>query len=93
MWGCAIGDSLGLPFENLSSRRVEKMMEGKRFRHRFFLNRGLVSDDTEHSLLVAKSILEHFPDEEAFQQALAKELRWWLAGMPPGLAWQHCGEF
>ena len=45
----------------------------------------MLSDDTEHSLIVARCITGHPNDPGKFQAALGKELRIWLAGLPPGI--------
>jgi ADP-ribosylglycohydrolase len=47
--------------------------------------RGLVSDDTEHTVMVALSVLESGADVELFRRRLAARLRWWLASAPPGV--------
>jgi len=45
----------------------------------------MVSDDTEHTLFVARSLLRHPSDAAAFQRRLAWHLRWWFAGLPAGI--------
>lgn len=45
----------------------------------------MTSDDTEHACLMAQSLLEHPADVSDFRQALARRLRWWLAGVPAGV--------
>jgi ADP-ribosyl-[dinitrogen reductase] hydrolase len=55
------------------------------WRHRLLFGRGMVSDDTEHTLFVAQSLLRHLNDAEAFQRRVAWHLRWWLAGIPAGV--------
>lgn len=82
--GTAVGDSLGLPAEGLSPRRRRRLFPGP-WRHRFLLGRGMVSDDTEHTLFVAQSLLKHPSDVFAFQLTLASHLRWWFLGLPAGV--------
>jgi ADP-ribosyl-[dinitrogen reductase] hydrolase len=82
--GTAVGDALGLPAEGLSPQTIAKRWKGA-WRHRFVFGRGMVSDDTEHTLLVAQSLLEHPADPEAFQRALAWRLRWWMLCLPAGV--------
>ena len=82
--GTAVGDALGLPAEGLSPRRRQRLMPGP-WRHRLLFGRGMVSDDTEHALFVAQSLLRHPADAEAFQRRLAWHLRWWFAGLPAGI--------
>ena len=82
--GTAVGDSLGLPAEGLSRRRVRKLFRG-RWRHRFLLRRGMVSDDTDHTFFVSQSLLAH-PDSAArFGRRFAWHLRLWLLTVPAGV--------
>lgn len=88
MHGCllggALGDSLGLPAENLSARRIARLWPMP-LRHRFCGRRGMVSDDTEHAVMTLLSLRGHEDDPAGFTRALAKRLRWWLAGLPAGI--------
>ncbi|HEX5219969.1 MAG TPA: ADP-ribosylglycohydrolase family protein [Verrucomicrobiae bacterium] len=80
--GTAAGDALGLPAENLSPDRIRKWWKGQ-WKMRFLPGRGMISDDTEHTLLVAQALISS-PDSVTFQQTLAWKLRWWFAGLPGG---------
>lgn len=82
--GTAIGDSLGLPTENLSPRRLAKLFPPP-LRHRFLPGTGMVSDDTEHAALSALSLLDAPDDPRAFARRLAWRLRFWLASLPAGV--------
>jgi ADP-ribosyl-[dinitrogen reductase] hydrolase len=82
--GTAVGDALGLPAENLPPERIRKMWGG-RWRMRFICGRGMTSDDTEHTAMVAQALLSHPDDPVAFQRALAWKLRWWFACVPGGV--------
>lgn len=82
--GTAVGDALGLPAENLSPQRVRRLWKGE-WRMRFVLGRGMVSDDTEHTLLVAQALLSESTDPVRFQKILAAKLRWWFAALPAGV--------
>ena len=82
--GTAVGDALGLPAENLTPKRIRKFWSGE-WRMRFMGAWGMVSDDTEHTLLVAQSVLAQPVNAEAFQRALAWKLRWWFAALPAGV--------
>jgi ADP-ribosylglycohydrolase len=82
--GLAAGDALGLPRENLSPRRAERLYPDPA-RHRFFFRRGVFSDDTEHACLVAQSLLVSGGDPIAFTRDLARRLRWWFLGLPAGI--------
>lgn len=82
--GMAVGDSLGLPAEGLSRSVVRKRFPGP-WRQRFFCERGMISDDTEHAFFIARSLLDSDEDTSLFAQALAGRLRWWLLGLPAGV--------
>ncbi len=82
--GTAVGDSLGLPAEGISRGRIQRMWHGQ-WRHRFLFGRGMVSDDTEHTLFVAQALLTHPDDVVAFQRCLTWKLRLWLLGVPAGI--------
>ncbi|MHB0956834.1 MAG: ADP-ribosylglycohydrolase family protein [Pirellulaceae bacterium] len=82
--GTAVGDALGLPAEGLGPGRRRRLFPGP-WQHRFLLGRGMISDDTEHTLFVAQSLLKHPSDASAFQRTLAWHLRWWFLGLPAGV--------
>lgn len=82
--GSAVGDSLGLPREGLSPSKARHLY-GERIEHRFFFGRGVVSDDTEHTMLVLQSLALHGTQVDDFGRDLARRLRWWLVGLPPGI--------
>jgi len=81
--GTAVGDAIGLPYEGLSPRRAARLL-GEPDRHRFFLGRGMVSDDTEHTCMVAQALVAAGDDVGAFSGQLARRLRLWLLGLPAG---------
>lgn len=82
--GTAVGDAVGLPAEGISRGRIQRMWGGQ-WRHRFVFGRGMVSDDTEHTLFVAQALLAYPDDVAAFQRCLAWKLRLWLLGLPAGI--------
>lgn len=82
--GCAVGDSICLPYEGIAPRRAGKMIKLP-LRHRFFFGRGFVSDDTDHSIFVAQSLARNPTDPEQFARALAWRLRFWLLCLPAGI--------
>lgn len=84
--GTAIGDALGLPYEGLSPHRARRLF-GLPDRHRFLPGRGMVSDDTEHTCMVAQSLVASAGDPEIFARALSRRLRFWLLGLPAGTGW------
>ncbi len=83
--GTAVGDALGLPAEGLSRRRARKLLPGSRPRHRLLPGRGMVSDDTEHTIFVAQSLLAQPDSAELFARRLAWCLRLWLLALPAGV--------
>ncbi|RYD38565.1 MAG: ADP-ribosylglycohydrolase family protein [Verrucomicrobiaceae bacterium] len=79
--GGASGDSLGLPAEGMSRRRIVKRWHGV-WRQRLLFGRGMLSDDTEHAAMTAAALMRHPADSAAFQLDLARRLRWWFAACP-----------
>ncbi|MEW6266338.1 MAG: ADP-ribosylglycohydrolase family protein [Thermodesulfobacteriota bacterium] len=84
LWGAAVGDAWGLPYEGLSRRRQLKLRP-ELIGYHFFLGRGLVSDDAEHALLTARALAASAGDPEKFGRGLAWKLRFWLLGLPAGV--------
>lgn len=82
--GMATGDALGLPAENLSADTIKRRWGGK-WKMRFIFGKGMVSDDTEHTLMVAHALLEHPNDVLKFQRSLAWKLRRWFLCLPGGV--------
>src|SRR5260221_9310427 len=82
--GTAVGDALGLPYENLSRRRGLRLL-GPPDRHRFFFGRGMVSDDTEHACMVAQALIAAGNDAAHFRWNFAWRLRLWLLTLPAGV--------
>jgi ADP-ribosyl-[dinitrogen reductase] hydrolase len=82
--GTAVGDAIGLPYEGISRRRAPKLL-GAPDRHRLFLGRGMVSDDTEQTCLVAQALIEFFPDATQFQRRLLRRLQGWFLTLPGGI--------
>lgn len=82
--GTAVGDSIGLPAEGLSTSRIAKRWPGP-WKQRLLFGNGMVSDDTEHTVFVAQSLLEAPADPEHFARRLAARLRLWLLCIPAGI--------
>jgi ADP-ribosyl-[dinitrogen reductase] hydrolase len=82
--GTAVGDALGLPYEGVSPQRAERLL-GPPDRYRFFLGRGMISDDTEHTCMVAQSLIEARGDVDVFIKRFASRLRWWILALPAGV--------
>lgn len=81
--GTAVGDALGLAYEGLSRRRASRLL-GEPDRYRLLFGCGMVSDDTEHTCMVAQSLIAAGDDLDEFAKQLSRRLRWWLASLPAG---------
>ncbi len=81
--GTAIGDALGLVCEGLSRERQWLIYPDLEHYH-FFLERGMVSDDTEHTCMVAQALISAPDDPQHFTHLMAWKLRFWLLGLPVG---------
>ncbi len=82
--GTAVGDAIGLPAENLSATIIARL-GWQEWKHRFFFGKGMVSDDTEHTLFVFQALIAHADNVESFKKSLAWKLRFWLLGIPAGI--------
>ena len=82
--GAAVGDALGLPAEGLSRQRIRRLF-GTCWRQRLLFGYGMVSDDTEHTVFVAQSLLRHPAAPERFARRLGWCLRGWLLSLPAGI--------
>src|SRR5207248_4895423 len=82
--GTAVGDALGLPYENLSPRRQRRLFPDLD-RYHLLPGRGMMSDDTEHACMVAQALIISAGDEARFLRSLAWRLRGWLLGLPAGI--------
>jgi len=84
LMGTAVGDALGLPYENVSRQRAPRLL-GAPDRHRLVGRCGMLSDDTEHTCMVAQALIASDFDCEAFTRDLGRRLRWWCAPLPAGI--------
>lgn len=82
--GTAVGDAIGLPYEGLPRQRAARLLGGPD-RHRFFFGRGMISDDTEHTCMVAQALIVSGGDLELFKHSLSWRFRFWLLGLPAGV--------
>lgn len=82
--GTSVGDSLGLPAEGIGPQRIARMFQGG-LRQRFILGKGMVSDDTDHTVFVCLSLLASGGSARAFSASLAGYLRRWLLCLPAGI--------
>lgn len=82
--GTAIGDAVGLPYEGVSRHRAPRLL-GPPDRHRFLFRRGMFSDDTEHTCMVAQALIASNLDRDKFTTDFARRLRWWFIACPAGI--------
>lgn len=82
--GTAVGDALGLPAEGFSPETISKL-GWSNWKHRLVFGKGMVSDDTEHTLFVCQTLLCHPDNVKRFKASLAWKLRWWLLAIPTGI--------
>ncbi len=54
-------------------------------RHHLVFGKGMVSDDTEHTCMVAQSLIVAAGNPDIFTRNLAERLRWWLVRLPAGV--------
>ncbi len=85
MLGFAVGDALGLPFEGLSAKRVDRFLGNGPLKHRLIGGRGMFSDDTEHMCMTAQAWLSSCGRYDKFSSSLAWRLRGWLAAGPTAI--------
>ena len=89
--GTAVGDALGLPYEGLSPQRRARLFPQMDRYHLLPFGRGMCSDDTEHTIMVAQALIETaglsiaMRDAEKFRSRLACGMRIWLLGLPAGI--------
>jgi ADP-ribosylglycohydrolase len=82
--GTAIGDALGLPYEGLTPDRGRRLFKSPDNYH-LLLNHGMVSDDTEHTCMVAQALIASGGQVDIFTRELARRLRYWFLGLPAGI--------
>ncbi|TWT35995.1 ADP-ribosyl-[dinitrogen reductase] glycohydrolase [Posidoniimonas corsicana] len=82
--GTAVGDAVGLRREGLAPRRATKLY-GDDLSPALFAGFGVCSDDTEHTVMVARSLAIANHDPEAFERLMASQLKRWLLAAPAGV--------
>jgi ADP-ribosylglycohydrolase len=83
--GTAVGDAVGLACEGYPrarQRRVFGEISGPRLLPG---GRGMVSDDTEHTIIIAQALIASGGETERFAFVLASEMRRWFRALPAGL--------
>ena len=84
MMGTALGDSIGLPFEALSRQKIAKKSPTFKSQSLFF-GKGMFSDDTEQTVMVAQSLIESYSDVDRFGRGMRRRLQQWLLALPAGV--------
>lgn len=84
MLGTAVGDALGLACEGLSPARQVRMFPSLD-RYGFLFGIGMISDDTEHTVMAAQALIESGGDEARFTRDFAWRLKGWLLALPAGV--------
>lgn len=89
--GTAVGDALGLACEGLSRSRQARMFPDLASYKLLPFGKGMCSDDTEHTCMLAQSLIRTAGDRDIDEQAnkfasdFGWRLRFWLLGMPAGI--------
>lgn len=83
--GLAIGDAMGLPFEGMSRRSVQRRF-ARAERFRLLGGKGIVSDDTEQTALLAWALAASSDDAEVVRR-FRRAMVGWLARLPFGIGW------
>lgn len=81
--GTAAGDSLGLLYENLTPERQKKLYPDIS-KQKFFFGRGMISDDTEHTLMIAAALIKSDFTTDSFLIEFSHSLKKWLFTIPAG---------
>lgn len=84
MLGTAVGDAAGLRREGLTPSRAKKLY-GVDVSPNLFAGYGMCSDDTEHTVMVARALALASRDPERFERLLAGQLKLWLLAAPAGV--------
>ncbi|MCB9611237.1 MAG: ADP-ribosylglycohydrolase family protein [Sandaracinus sp.] len=84
LFGVALGDALGLPFEGLGVDAVRSRFE-RADRFRLFGRTGFVSDDTEQSTLLLESLRRGGDDDDACVRAFRRAMVGWFWRLPFGI--------
>ena len=89
--GTAVGDAIGLACEGLSGRRQARLFSQLTGYRLLPFGKGLCSDDTEHTCMLAQSLIRtaRHADIDTQARAFASDLGWrlrfWLLGLPAGI--------
>ena len=79
-----MGDAIGLPAEGLSQQRQRRIL-GRIENHHLLFGRGMISDDTEQTILTAQALIVCGGSPDRFLRVLAAKLRLWILLVPAGV--------
>lgn len=69
----------------MSKKRINKFTNNKNINHRLVFNKGMLSDDTEHTLMIAESLLLHSDSIDLFAKSFSNKLKLWFMSLPAGI--------
>ena len=82
--GTAVGDAAGLRREGLTPQRAQRLY-GTDVSPNLLAGLGMCSDDTEHTVMVARALAVSNRDADRFEGMLASQLKRWLMAAPAGV--------
>jgi ADP-ribosyl-[dinitrogen reductase] hydrolase len=75
LWGTAVGDSIGLPAEGLSREKLKQLGWNDNWKQRLIFGKGMLSDDTEHTIMVVQTLFENPDDVDGFLRLVPCRIR------------------
>lgn len=84
LFGTAIGDAYGLPYEGLSARTIARRFDPAP-RYRLLGRTGFLSDDTEQSVLCLEALINGAGDRDTTVQHLRRSMAAWFWCLPWGI--------
>lgn len=82
--GTAVGDAAGLRREGLTPQRAHRLY-GTTVSPKLLARLGMCSDDTEHTVMVARALALANRDADRFERLLASQFKLWLLAAPAGV--------
>lgn len=84
--GTAVDDAAGLRREGLTPTRARRLY-GENVSPDLLFGRGLCSDDTEHAVMVARSLALAHDAPDKFERLMIGQLKRWILSAPAGVGW------
>lgn len=82
--GTAVGDASGLRREGMTPQRAHRLY-GTDVSPKLLAGLGMCSDDTEHTVMVARALALANRDADRFERLLAGQFKRWLLAAPAGV--------